>query len=141
MDPKAAAKQFEELKKDLDAAYTILSATVARLPIPMRLPAWKHDQPLILRSLNLAWDLAGEESTDPRAIGRVRDMITLWVTAYEVGIVATASGPAPWRLRAIGTALATCRERAEQVNDHLDWLAREKRRIAREEAKRRRGQS
>lgn len=139
MDPETAAKRFEDLKRELDAAYAQLAATAARLPIPMRLPAWHQDQPLILRSLSLAWDLAGQESTDPRAISRLRDMITAWVTAYEVGIVATASGPAPWRLRAIAAALVTCRERAAQVNAHLDWLAREKRRIAREEAKRRRG--
>lgn len=131
MDPKTAAKQFEDLKRELDEAYALLAVTVARLPIPMWLPAWRQDQPLVTRSLDLAWDLVGQESTDPRHVGYTRDVITAWVTAYEIGIVATASGPAPWRLRAMAMALATCRERAGRVNRHLDWVARENVRIAR----------
>ncbi len=132
MDPKTAAKQLEDLKRELDLAYALLAVTVARLPVPMWLPAWQEDQPLVLRSLDLAWDLIGQESTDPRHAGYARDMITAWATAYELGITATGSGPAPWRLRGMAMALATCRERAAQVNRHLDWLAREEARRRRE---------
>jgi hypothetical protein len=140
MDPETAAKQFEDLKKELDAAYRHMSAAVLGLPVPMRLPAWQDDQPLVLRSLDLAWDLT-EGSADPQDVTRVREMLTAWATAYELGIVAAGSGPAPWRLRGMAAALATCRENARQVIASRNRLAALRAKIAREEAKRRKEDS
>lgn len=114
MDPKVAAKQFEDLKRELDAAYRHMSAAVLGLPVPVRLPPWQEDQPAVVRSLDLAWDLA-PESALPEDVDRVREMLTAWVTAYEVAQVAATFGPAPWRLRAIAASLAACRERAREV--------------------------
>jgi hypothetical protein len=133
LDPETAAKRFEDLKKELDAAYAHMSGAVLGLPVPVRLPPWQDNQPAVVRSLDLAWDLA-PDAADPQDVDRVRGMLTAWVTAYEVAQVAAVSGPAPWRLRAIAAALATCRELARQVIAHRNELAALRQRIAAREA-------
>lgn len=121
MDPETAWKQFEALKKEAGAAYAVMTAILATLPVPMRLPARQHENPpLVLRSLARAWELAGWENLEPQTTERLRAMITAWITAYELSVLAQGWGPAPWRLRAIDAALRNCRE-------HAAWLARYRR--------------
>lgn len=124
MHPETARKELLRLKKETRAAYAAMISLLARLPVPMTLPAWPDAEGgAPVSSLDRAWELAGWEPLEARAVGRIRDMITAWVTAYEVTHVAEAFGPAPWRLRAIEGALLTCESRAHQVSRHLEWLA------------------
>ena len=123
MDPAALRKEFARLRKETVTAYAVMIALLGRLPVPMTLPPWDGKGNAPARSLNRAWELAGWEPLEAKATGRVRDMITAWLTAYEVTHVTEAFGPLPWRLRAIEASLLTCESRAHQVSRHLDWLA------------------
>ena len=119
MDAKAAAKQLAELVKELGVVYALMAGTLGRLPIPMNLPRQADDPSLALRSLSLAWELVGQEPVPSVTVTRVRDMITAWTTAYEIAIVASTSGPAPWRLRAVEDAIARIRGAAADIDRHL----------------------
>ena len=123
MDRETAHKQFGELKKDLAAAYMVMTVTLALLPVPMRLPMRQADDPdLAIRSLDRAWELAELEPVDAGAVGHVRAMVTGWLTAYELAVAAQDSGPAPWRVRGIEAALGSCRQ-------HSGWIRRYLKRV------------
>jgi len=123
LDRETAVKQFGELRKDLATAYMIMTVTLAHLPIPMRLPMRQGDDPaLAIRSLDRAWELAEWEPVDAAAAGRVRAMITGWLTAYELAVVAQDAGPAPWRLRGIEAALRTCTDSSLWIRRYLRWV-------------------
>jgi hypothetical protein len=119
VDAEAKAKKLADLRKALTAAYVLVTAVLSRLPVPMNLPAHTEDPALILRSLDLAWSLAGEEGLTSLTLARVRGMITAWATAYEVTVMADMSGPAPWRLRGIEDALARATADAAVASRHL----------------------
>jgi hypothetical protein len=107
MDQAARAKRFETLVEDLDHAYTLLVALLARLPIPMRLIERQEDDPVAaIRALSRAWELVDLQplAGDPLA-GHVRTMITDWLTAYELAVVCQQAGPALWRINGIELAL------------------------------------
>jgi hypothetical protein len=120
MDAKTAAKKLADLTRELGAAYVLLTATLAALPVPMNLPRQAGDPALALRTLDMAWDLAGAESLPVVAIARIRDMVTAWTTAYELTVIAGMSGPAPWRLRGIEDAVLRLREAAADLNRYLE---------------------
>lgn len=120
MDAKTAAKRLTDLTRGLGTAYVLLTATLAALPVPMNLPRQADDPSLALRTLDMAWDLAGTEPLPAVTVKRIRDMITAWVTAYELTVIAGMSGPAPWRLRGIEDAVLRLREAGAEINRHLE---------------------
>jgi hypothetical protein len=123
LDLEAARKEFERLMKEMATAYLVMTVTLAMLPIPMRLPMRQADDPrLVLYSLDRAWELAGWEPLEDRAVRRVREMITGWLTAYELAVLAADFGPAPWRLRGIEQALRSCRESSGWIRGFFKWV-------------------
>jgi hypothetical protein len=71
--------------------------------------------------MSRAWELADSEPIAKTTVGRIRDMITSWLTAYELACMAASpSGPADWRLRGIEVALLRVRTSAHCVDIRLD---------------------
>ena len=124
MDAEARAKKFGELRAELAATYTVVVTVLAALPIPMRLPERQADDPAwALRALSRAWELADWEPVEKLAVGRIRDMITAWTTAYELAVAADEAGPAAWRLRGIEAELGRVRIMARAAERHLSGRA------------------
>lgn len=124
MDAEAQAKKFTELRHELIAAYAIVVDLLASLPIPMRLPWRQADDPVwALHALARAWELAEWEPVSEYAVGRVRDMITAWTTAYELAVMADQGGPAAWRLRGMEAELDRVRLMARIAERHLSGRA------------------
>ena len=97
------------------AAVTVLAA----LLIPMRLPERQADDPAwALHALSRAW-----EPIEKLAVGRIRDTITAWTTAYELAVAANEAGPAAWRLRGIEAELRRVRIMARAAERHLSGRA------------------
>jgi hypothetical protein len=120
MDPKAAAKQLAGLVRELGTAYALMAAALAVLPVPVRLPSQAGDPALAMRSLTLTWELASDAGLAPLTLTLVREMISGWTTAYELTVIASTSGPAPWRLRGIEDALTRVRRNAALVKQQVD---------------------
>lgn len=124
MDTEARAGKFAELRAELAAAYTTVVTLLASLPIPVRLPARQADEPeWVMHALSRAWELADWEPVSKVAVGRIRDMITAWLTAYELAVAADEAGPAPWRLRGIEAELGRVRASARSAGRHLSGRA------------------
>jgi hypothetical protein len=119
VNPEAAAKQLAGPARELGAAYALIAGLLARLPVPMNLPSQAEDPSLATRSLSLAWELAAEETVPAVTVARIRDMITAWLAAYELAVIAIMYGPAPWRLRGIEDAVLRIRAAAADVERHL----------------------
>jgi hypothetical protein len=120
VDDETAAKQYVGLMREMAVTYTVITSLLARLPIPMLLPAVQAAEPeWAVHALCRAWELAIEEPLPALEAGRVRDMITGWLTAYELALAADRMGPAVWRLRSMEAALLRARWCAYQVDKHL----------------------
>jgi hypothetical protein len=107
MDETARTKRYDSLVQDLAETYPLLRALLARLPIPMCIPANQADDPIAaIHALSRAWELVEYQplAGDPLA-GHVRSMITDWLTAYELAVAAGESGAALWRINGIEAAL------------------------------------
>lgn len=118
---KAARKRLAGLWVELDAAYTLVSGILASLPIPMGLAAKpRENTPQAVADMSRAWEMASWEPLPSLTIGRIRDMITAFQTAYELTVLATASGPSPQRLRGIDAALLAARTAAADIERHLN---------------------
>lgn len=119
MSHEANAKQYAELLRQIGAAYAVMAATLATLPIPMRIPVQKDEPDWAMRALSRAWTLAEAEPLDAFTIGRIRDMITAWTTAFELAANCDEAGPAIWRLRGIEAQLTRFRVSWRSANRRI----------------------
>lgn len=119
MDAETRAKQLAELTRELTATYTLIIDLMARLPAPILLlrnqaadPEWA------IHSLSRTWEILGTGALpELLLLTPTRDMITSWLTAYEITTLAAGpAGPADWRLRSIDANL----QRVRGCAGHLD---------------------
>jgi hypothetical protein len=125
MDDKTAAKEFAALTDELAIGYAIITGILARLPIPMRLPDDQAAEPeWAVHAMSRAWELADEQPLRKLHTGRIRDMITSWLTAYELAVAVSAAGPGAWRLRGMEAALLRVRTCAYYIDRRLTGFGR-----------------
>jgi len=122
MNDETAAKRFAELVKELGAVYDLIIGVLAKMPVPMLLPRSQGTEPeLAVHSLNRAWELASYEPLHPAEVNRTRDMISDWLTAYELACRIDRTAPAPWRLRSMELSLLRARAEARHLKQYVKW--------------------
>jgi hypothetical protein len=122
MDDEIAAKHFDGIVRELGAAYALITAVLAAMPIPMRLPRSQAPDPAAaIHALNRAWELAELEPLSPVEIARTRAMISDWLAAYELACRTDRTAPASWRLRSMDLCLMRARAEARHLKQYVKW--------------------
>jgi hypothetical protein len=125
MDAETQAKLVAGMHRDLGEAYKLILGILARLPIPMLLPRNAAAEPeTAVLSVSRAWELATEERLPALTIGRVRDMLLAWLTAYELAVAASEHGPAAWRVRGLDAQILIVKRSARYLDKQLTAFGR-----------------
>lgn len=114
------AKRYDTLVAELGEAYAVLYTLLARLPVPLLVVRRQEDDTYgAALALSRAWDLIGVQQVSEDVMGWLREMITDWLTAFELAVSVAGNGPAPWRVDGMDGALARFSVSAEHAAAHL----------------------
>ncbi|MFJ8798508.1 hypothetical protein [Streptomyces sp. NPDC102487] len=106
------------LRQTVIAALYFVQDVLRGLPIPVEIPdPFEGDElnPEAILALNRARSVIADEPIRDRAKKAYGDLILNWLMAYELMVIASIGGPAPWRLDACEYSLNGLAVLAEMI--------------------------
>jgi hypothetical protein len=125
MEYEANAKRLAGLTGRLIGAHAVILGILGRLPIPLTAARYQDGEPDGMHpafALYRASELMEWQPVGSLLMIHVRDMITEWLTAYELATLAQDHGPYTWRLDGTDAALARLQVKALLAEEQLYLL-------------------
>lgn len=122
MEQHPEDKRLDELIEHLFAAYELLGRLLGKLPIRIGLPEIEDEDwtpASAIQAVDRAREIVLDQPLETQVSWMIGTVLLDWTTVHELGFLAGAAGPAPWRLDAMEYGLQRITTVADEVATQL----------------------